>query len=446
MSERSLIATSLLLLGADDTPLSKHGQTYLEYRRKVGASPVSQLLKRPSSESLCAAVHFCLWKADPKRAQTVFKLCYPPKAPAHNRDVKSQLSSWLQELEKDKKIPRKGCSSVSVLVSPTPVKALTLLGIVSKFALKAVAEREYGIVEDMSALPQAVQQQRIVALAQMFVADRKQFVQMASKVNSGVQALAKEYASLIEEKTALEHELHELAQEKEEGEDGSEDDDLSPNVIEIVGTMEPFWTEMESLQNDLEVILKKSSSFSEEKNKGSSHDDVGDRSLIDICLKRGLKPENVTDPSKEGVFVPSALTDAYKRVHDSLPVMTDGIVQRLGHAAMEWKVLAELKENKVKEVADAHAETTKTLSTLSQSVRDLENGLMPAEASAVVEFLAQKSEQNSLGVLLEPFDARNCLQQQNFDECIAAMTTATASTRSSPPPTYGPDPKKPRND
>lgn len=421
MSERSLVATSLRLLGVEDAPAGKHARAHHEYRRRVGAVPVTQLLRRPTSEALCAAVHFCLWRLDARRAQTTFRHCYPPQAPAHSRELKQLLAAWLQELERDARIPRRGCAAVSVLVSPTPAKALTLLGTLSRHVLAVVAERECGIVESGAAavLPPAVQHQRLVTLAQLFVAERRRFSRFSERISRSLAVLAQEHTVLVQERAALEQELSEC--------DAGDAADLS--AVSIVGLMEPLWTRLEALKETTDRLLD-AITAREQGQKECAASGIDDESLVAVCERRGLARGAVTDAARDGCFDASALVGVCGRVADALPTVTEDLVQRVAHAAVEWCALAEEKEAALQRARTEAAQDAREVGALAQTTAALERTLLPPSAEAGAR--AELSQHGYEGIMLVPVDP--AAQQQRLNRCITAMAVAAGHSATEPSP------------
>ena len=422
MSERSLVATSLRLLGVEDLPAGKHARAHHEYRRRVGAVPVAQLLRRPTSEALCAAVHFCLWRLDARRAQTTFRHCYPPQAPAHGRELKQLLAAWLQELERDARIPRRGCAAVSVLVSPTPAKALTLLGTLSRHVLAVVAERECGIVESGAAavLPPAVQQQRLVMLAQLFVAERRRFSQFSERISCSLTALAQEHALLVQERAVLEQELSEC--------DAGDATDLS--AVSIVGLMEPLWARLEALKETTDRLLDAVMAREQQKEEKFATSGIDDESLVAVCERRGLARGAVTDAARDGCFDAGALVGACERVAAALPTAMEDLVQRVAHAAVEWRALAEEKEAALQRARAEAAQDAREVGALAQTTAALERTLLPpsAEAGARAELMQHSYD----GIAFVPVDP--AAQQQYLTQCVTAMAVAAGHNATEPSP------------
>lgn len=421
MSERSLVATSLRLLGVEDVPAGKHARAHHEYRRRVGAVPVAQLLRRPTSEALCAAVHFCLWRLDARRAQTTFRHCYPPQAPAHSRELKQLLAAWLQELERDACIPRRGCAAVSVLVSPTPAKALTLLGTLSRHVLAVVAERECGIVESGAAvLPPAVQQQRLVTLAQLFVAERRRFSRFSERISRSLAALAQEHAALVQERAVLEQELSEC--------NASDAADLS--AVSIVGLMEPLWARLEALKETTDRLLDAITAREQQKEGKCATSGIDDESLVAVCERRGLARDAVTDSTRDGCFDAGALVGACGRVADALLTVTEDLVQRVAHAAVEWRALAEEKEAALQRARAGAVQDAREVGALAQTTAALERTLLPqsAEAGARAELMQHGYD----GIAFVPVDPAS--QQQCLNRCITAMAVAAGHSATEPSP------------
>ena len=420
MSERSLVATSLRLLGVEDVPAGKHVRAHHEYRRRVGAVPVTQLLRRPTSEALCAAVHFCLWRLDARRAQTTFRHCYPPQAPAHSRELKQLLAAWLQELERDARIPRRGCAVVSVLVSPTPAKALTLLGTLSRHVLAVVAERECGIVENgaVAVLPPAVQQQRLVTLAQLFVAERRRFSRFSERISRSLAALAQEHAALVQERAALEQELSEC--------DASDVADLS--AVSIVGLMEPLWARLEALKETTDRLLDAVATRGRQKQEKCVASGIDDVSLVAVCERRGLMRDAVIDTARDGCFDAGALVGVCGRVADALPTVTEDLVQRMAHAAVEWRALAEEKEAALQCARAEAAQDAREVGALAQSTVALESALLPSSAEASSR--AELTQHSYDGIAFVPVDPAS--QQQSLSRCIMAMAVAAGHSATEP--------------
>lgn len=424
MNERSVVATSLRLLGVEEEPAGRHARAHAEYRRRVGAVPVTQLLRRPTSEALCAAVHFCLWRLDARRAQTAFRPCFPPASPAHSRELKQRLSAWLQELERGARLPRSATtgSASAVLASPTPARALALLGALSRHTLTVVAAREGGVVEvpAPNLLPPAVQQQRLVALAQLFVAERRRFARVSARASRSLAALADEHAALTQERAQL---LQELGGDSGAGE-GAGDADLS--AVGVVGLMEPLWARLEELKETTDKLAEVEASQVEttaqgqqepEHSAGETQKDkketegIDGESLARVCARRGL-------PQPGGAqFDASALVGAAERVAGALPTATTALAERVAACAAAWRALAEAREAALQEARAAAAQDARAVGALAQHTAALERTLLPPHAAPAAR--AELAQHGYPGVALVPVDPTPL--RQCTAHCLAVL-------------------------
>ena len=361
-------ATTLVLLGADQVPTSKHALACFNHRTSVGASPVALLWRRrPTSAALCAAVHFCLLRADPKRERSKLRACYPPQAPAHNREARQQLGAWLQELDAAGKLrlprPATQPALVSLLASPTPAKASALLAAVSRYALAVVAQREYGIVE--STVPTATggagvkQEARVVALAQMFVAERQAFQNAARQTNQALAALAREHEALTRERSKL----LAMEQQEEQEQEGENKEDEGLSAIGIVGTMEPLWAKLEELQESSAGLL----AACRQEDQTTPRASMDSASLAEVCASAGASP---------GAFSSRGLAAECEQVVGmALPALTDTFAERLRQAAAHWAARAEKLDAAAQQAEQVHTEQEHEHSALVAGVAQLEREL-----------------------------------------------------------------------